>query len=885
MSLKSKIKSTWVYTPNHNIPSTGLVGGKAHNLYKLQSADLPVPNWLCVTIPCFEHCLRFIDFDNSYLLESDNTEAITQYCNKITSAIQSIVLPPVLTDEIHDRLGSGRFAVRSSANCEDSSQYSYAGLFNSYLNVPNELLSKKILSCWSSIYQLSSLKYIQHTGMPIESVRMAVVIQEMKNSKISGVCFSRNPDVTEKKRKLIVAGYGVGEGIVSNRVDTDQYSIDSNGYIYETLRTKKTKLVADPYNNGLVEKQIHESLKDKSVLNKEKINEISSLVDSVTSIMKSDQDIEWLYDHQNKLWLTQTRDITTQHKISYMIFDNSNIVEGYPGKTLPLTVSFIKKAYSDLFTSTMKRLGVNNRKLHNNKFIFDNLLAYVDGHVFYNLTHWYRMLAMLPFPKSIISNWRQAVGIRNSDDIIYKKDKILIFDQILFITKFTVYFFFLDRKLRKLNFRFNHFKDQYKETHLNRKSPKELILLHQYIYLNVSKDWSITLINDLFALLLTGLLRRLCHDWFPDYSLKIFNGLLTSSQQLESSEPLEKLFSLADVVRRDEILRQILSANRNNEMWLDVVLNNNYLGFFREVQDYLLKFGDRAFEELKLESKTFNQEKIRLLTYILEYSAINTKQYHIQNLKSEAETAVKESLSFWKRSILAVVRHFTIRSIAWRESARLNRARAFGLVRTLWSQIAIKLTQYGLLKSHDDIYYLSMDEVSSAIMGNNYTNLNSLVELRKKQFIEYKHNDLEINLIKMSDTLQIMKEQSIKSASDKTLKGIACGHGLIYGEAIIVTDPMSACDVNGKIIVAKSTDPAWVFLMVKAMGLVTEKGSVLSHTAIIGRELGIPTVVNVKDATSIIKNGSFLALDGEKGTVSILKKEDMNELDHTKAAC
>ncbi|MCK5351997.1 phosphoenolpyruvate synthase, partial [bacterium] len=102
------------------------------------------------------------------------------------------------------------------------------------------------------------------------------------------------------------------------------------------------------------------------------------------------------------------------------------------------------------------------------------------------------------------------------------------------------------------------------------------------------------------------------------------------------------------------------------------------------------------------------------------------------------------------------------------------------------------------------------------------------------------------------------------------LTGIGCSSGITVGTAKVGFDPGSVVPDRKYILVARSTDPGWVFLMISSAGIVAEKGSVLSHTAIIGRELGVPTIVGVKSATSLIKDGSQIYMDGAKGEIRCL---------------
>ena len=112
--------------------------------------------------------------------------------------------------------------------------------------------------------------------------------------------------------------------------------------------------------------------------------------------------------------------------------------------------------------------------------------------------------------------------------------------------------------------------------------------------------------------------------------------------------------------------------------------------------------------------------------------------------------------------------------------------------------------------------------------------------------------------------------------SEKELRGIPCSSGIVEGQALVVKNVNKVKDVKEKILVTKMTDPGWVFLLATAKGVISEKGSLLSHTAIISRELGIPSVVNVENALNCIETGDWLEMDGNTGIIKIIKKGDEN---------
>lgn len=112
---------------------------------------------------------------------------------------------------------------------------------------------------------------------------------------------------------------------------------------------------------------------------------------------------------------------------------------------------------------------------------------------------------------------------------------------------------------------------------------------------------------------------------------------------------------------------------------------------------------------------------------------------------------------------------------------------------------------------------------------------------------------------------------AVCSGKDEML-GVPCSNGVVEGEAYIVTDVKEASDVKDRILVTKMTDPGWVFLLAQAKGVISEKGSLLSHTAIISRELGIPAVVGIDNVMTTVINGDIIRLDGASGVVKIVRR-------------
>ena len=206
-----------------------------------------------------------------------------------------------------------------------------------------------------------------------------------------------------------------------------------------------------------------------------------------------------------------------------------------------------------------------------------------------------------------------------------------------------------------------------------------------------------------------------------------------------------------------------------------------------------------------------------------------------------------------------------------REISRLNRTRIYGMVRTMFLSISNNLVKEKRLSKKNDVFYLTIEEVF------NYKkyNLKQIVKQRKEEYKTYYKlpnysrlvfagNEFDKNPKNINNTRKILHKNK--------LQGIPSSNGNVEGYALVINNIDEEYDVKDKILITKMTDPGWVFLLATAKGIISEKGSLLSHTAIISRELKIPAIVGVDDITSIIKTGDYIKMDAYKGRIEILKR-------------
>jgi pyruvate,water dikinase len=193
------------------------------------------------------------------------------------------------------------------------------------------------------------------------------------------------------------------------------------------------------------------------------------------------------------------------------------------------------------------------------------------------------------------------------------------------------------------------------------------------------------------------------------------------------------------------------------------------------------------------------------------------------------------------------------------------------MVRSMFLQIGSELVKKKLLNNYKDVFYLTIDELFNY---NNY-DLKELVRDRKNEYYIYNELPNYSRLIFTGsefDKHHKRVNNVKKEISKNKLLGTPSSSGIVKGYAIVVDDIKKIKNVKDKILITKMTDPGWVFLLATCKGVISEKGSLLSHTAIISRELKVPSIVGVDDVTNIIKNNDYIKMNANTGEIEILER-------------
>ena len=300
-----------------------IAGGKGANLGEMVRAGFPIPPGFVILASAFE---KFLENINPQIIaELDNLNykdinALSKASNVIRDIIDDTEIPQNLKKIIlkeFDKLGARYVAIRSSATAEDGQIASWAGGLESYLNISQSGLLESVKKCWASLFSPRAIFYrFDHFDRLSKKrkdripVKVAVVIQKMIQSEISGVCFTIHPISKSKNQMVIEAGWGLGEIIVGGKITPDTYVIDKEKWSIIDKNISEQKIMAVRSNKGTKETKVPKSKQEKQKLSDKQIIKLAKICKKIEDHYKLPQDIEWALE-KNKLFILQSRPITT----------------------------------------------------------------------------------------------------------------------------------------------------------------------------------------------------------------------------------------------------------------------------------------------------------------------------------------------------------------------------------------------------------------------------------------------------------------------------------------------------------------------------------------------------------------------------------------------
>lgn len=887
---------------------TAGLGGKAANLAVLESLSLPVPPWYAVTTEAFHQALAVGGLRERIAERLARTEpdGFGAASAEIRGWIEGVSLPPGLEAEIATahaaRIGSDAYvAVRSSAAGEDAAGESFAGLHDSFLFIRGrERLLDAVRRVWASAYNERALAYRRAKGIPFDQIAVAVVVQKMIEARSSGVLFTANPNTGNVHEVVLSSLWGAGEGLVSAGLDADTYLVDKETLeVTEALAVKTEQLVLDQEaGGGLRRAAVPEDLRERSSLTPADVQALARMGLAIERHYRRPQDLEFAVDTGGKPFLLQARPVTTVEELgpsagNRLIWDNSNIIESYSGVTSPMTFSFIRRAYSIVYHCFAEVMGIDARTVKANREVFENMLGLFRGQVYYNLFNWYRLVRLFPgfnYNKSFMESMmgvREAAQMEDGEKAEttgLQRYTVELPALLRLVSRTALNFFHIRRIVGDFQAYFREHYERWSALDFRAMAPHELSALYRQMEEKLLWEWKAPIINDFFVMVFYGTLKKLCVSWCGDESGSLQNDLICGEGGIESTEPTRMLLRMAADARKDSELRRRLLEGSPENLAREIPADPRFADFAAEIRRYLDLYGFRCVNELKLEEFSLRDRPAFLYQILRNYLAMEDEsaldvaamEGREQGIRRAAEAKAFAAIRGpHRRWIFRRVLNNARLGVKNRENLRFARTRIYGLLRELLRAVGEDFAQAGLLDQADDVFYLTLDEVWDYTKGRAVTtNLRGLAALRREEFDAYRRMDPPADRFETFGFPYHRngfqgRPKPAAATEPGLLTGTGCCPGIITGPVKVLRTPSEDARLDGEILVAERTDPGWVPLYPSVSGLLIERGSILSHSAIVAREMGIPTIVGIAGLVGTLETGQVVTMDGGAGTVRL----------------
>jgi len=921
--LEGSVVTVGTYTCSLEETDSGsirLLGGKGANLGRLTRANLPVPRAFCVNTRAYQ---RFIE-TNSLLapilgalegLDYDDATAIDRSAVGIRQMIIAADTPADIDDairsayaELASQLGEDMLvSVRSSATAEDLPGMSFAGQQDTYLNIHGvDCVLDHVKRCWASLWTDRAVSYRYRQGFRHEDVLLAVVVQEMFPSEVAGVMFTANPITSNADEIFLNTSWGLGEAIVSGRVNPDQYIIDKHSLAIKdkSLHDKLVMTVRREDGQGSVEVEVPEDIRSVETLPDEKIKELTEIGLRIEEHFGFPQDIEWGYSG-GRFAILQSREVTAA---------DIDFREGIEAWQTPAALAELtserwvwSRAYSDELqtgpsTPIMYTFGQPHRiktRLHAFEFLgIDDFAGYkpenyldmplfrwYGARAYYN-THfereWLRIF-IPPFARDDAALWpfpeEEREEIRNMPFNWWRFFRMLLKLEFSHPTR---------SLLGSTHYLYDNFEDWISHADAvwanydieSATSAKELFLTLVQGRRENELDENVALPFNFYLYVLPHGLKKLCEMWCDDEEGRVFSCLI-AGQHTPTSEQNIAVWELSRKLRQSPVLTELMKKDDSKEILESLEDSEDGRRFKADFDAFLGEFGHRGanerdpfhfrwgqkpemvFPTLKPLLALGEEDGPKALEERLQERMLRTKAECLRKIRKQPAGSLKAAFFKW---YLELVQDY----FYYRDWERFQNDKDTMRLRPLLNKVGRMFVERNLMEDEEDVFFLGIQEVIAADDGKmSAEEVEVRVRARRRVYERYTHKEPP-KYVRGWETF----DDGQLPDDGQGLRGMAASSGVVTGRARVCRSlaEISRIEKND-ILITTATDPAWTTVFSIIGGVVVETGGVVSHAVMISREYGIPCVANLTRACDLIPDGQMISVDGSNGRVIVHEAE------------
>lgn len=802
-----------------------LVGGKAARLGDLVHAGFPVPPGFCLTSGAFETCCRW---------------------DASLGRLEIAEIPPEISAEViecYQTLGQPAVAVRSSSTAEDTEESSFAGQYESVLQVVgNEQVLLAIRLCWASLWSPRAIAYRERAPSGGPAPTMAVIVQAMVHARASGVMFTANPITSDRNEIVIAANPGLATVVVSGRVTPDTYKLDKGTFKVRARDIAQKLEMAVAGDEGTRIVPVPERQRRASTLTRRQCAELGRLGQRIERHFGSPQDIEFVDDGE-RFCIVQSRSVTglvSWGEPKKGILTRHSVLEFTPRPVSPLFETTYLPLMSDFMRQLAGEFGFVMRgdqpvivsingyafmrgDLHDVRLSFIRLVASPLACARYLANLWrhrWRRTVLEPYVRTV-ATWKDVDAERSPDATLW--------EGVIEICRANA--------------------NYWRACMLNRVSG---------------------LIEQVFV--------RIYPLMVPEKK-RVPTSVFLRGHDTEAARSEREFLLLAQDVRRNAELRSVFAERSADGIEMALRTSAGGREWLSRFRGYVARNGYQI-SNLDFLEPTLGESPgplfARLKLLVAEDgSASRFEQARAQRLAAEA--ALRASLGPFRRMFVSWSLALLDYGVVLREDVLFFFGLGWPVVRRFILELGARLVRRGFLDDQSDVFFLTQAETKAmfgteAVVDPAQVRRNIAARRHSwKEHLRLKPPALVVNVFPFlfSRMRRFWPEHRGVSGGSR-ISGIPVSPGRVTAPAAVIRsveefDAMKA----GAILVAPMTSPAWTPLLAMAAGVVTDVGSLLSHASIVAREYGIPAVIGTGVATRRIANGQIVTVDGDVGSVTL----------------